>query len=332
MPAAGSSQSKAAVLPQKQTGVSAASTEVAGPGGCWQDQACLQQLPEPLLESILAQTDVATVCRAARTCRILHAVRLAAALLMICTRLLHRTACQGGLLLSARLELPDTVTTHLERCVACMRLPHSMQDTRTAQPQLRPWELICCTALTIYEHCAYCLQVGTSDTVWQELFLRLWPGRGLSAASRLNAHSAAALTEPHTEAQGAATQAACNVQASVISSFKQRPEPAGTGSTGEATASCLQTKAAVNRLRTGVQSPWQIALRQRAQCESSMRCPVGVSCKGAVCPVLYGYPSHDLVNLMHANKLVLAGDYLLEDQPCWACTECGHHWLKFFYD
>ena len=175
------------------------------------------------------------------------------------------------------------------------------------------------------------MQVGTSDTVWREQFLHMWPGRGLSAASRLNARSAAALTEPHTEAQGAATQAACNTQASGTPNSEQKAEPASTSSTGEATG-CLQAEAEVKRLRTGVQSAWQVAVRQRAQCESSMRCPVGVSCKGAVCPVLYGYPSHELVNLMRAHKLVLAGDYLLEDQPCWVCTECGHHWLKFFYD
>ena len=93
MPAAGGSQSKATMLSGKEAGVPAASTEAAGPGGCWQGPACLQQLPETLLESILAQTDVATVCQAARTCRTLHAVRLTAILLMVCTRLLHLTAC-----------------------------------------------------------------------------------------------------------------------------------------------------------------------------------------------------------------------------------------------
>ena len=206
-----------------------------------------------------------------------------------------------------------------------------MHCTATVVPLFALWWADAPTALTPSEHCANCVQVGTSDTVWRELFLHLWPGRGLSAASRLNARSAAALTEPHMKAQEAATQSACNAQASGTSSTEQRPEPAGTGSTGEATG-CLQAKAEINSLMRGVQSPWQVALRQRAQCESSMRCPVGVSCKSAVCPVLYGYPSRDLVNLMRAHKLVLAGDYLLEDQPCWACTECGHHWLKFFYD
>ena len=203
-----------------------------------------------------------------------------------------------------------------------------MPTTDTAVPLFAIWGA---SAAQHCEHCANCVQVGTSDTVWRELFLHLWPGRGSSAASWLNARSAAALNEPHTKAQGAAAQAGCDVQAGVMPTSEQRPEPADSGSRGEATG-CPQAKAEVGRLRTGVQSPWQVALRQRAQCESRMRCPVGLSCKGAVCPVLYGYPSHDLVNLMRAHKLVLAGDYLLEDQPCWACTECGHHWLKYFYD
>eukprot|EP00891_Asterochloris_glomerata_P009712 jgi/Astpho2/9712/Aster-x1601 len=70
----GGSQSDAAVLSENVAGVRAASTEAAGPGGCRQEQACLQQLPETLLESIMARTDVATVCQAASTCRTLHAM------------------------------------------------------------------------------------------------------------------------------------------------------------------------------------------------------------------------------------------------------------------
>ena len=101
MPAAGGSQSDAAVLSENVAGGRAASTEAAGPGGCRQEQACLQQLPETLLESIMARTDVATVCQAASTCRTLHAVSLAAILLMVCTTLLYSTACRERLMLSA---------------------------------------------------------------------------------------------------------------------------------------------------------------------------------------------------------------------------------------
>ena len=115
MPAAGGSQSNAAVLSGNEAGVPTATTEAAGPGARWQEQACLQQLPETLLESIIAQTDVATVCRAARTCRTLHTVRLAALLWMVCTRLLHRTACREGVMLFAP---PGHLTTlHLDGSV-----------------------------------------------------------------------------------------------------------------------------------------------------------------------------------------------------------------------
>ena len=115
MPAAGGSHSDAAALFGNEAGVPAASRKAAGPGACWQEQACLQQLPETLLESIMAQTDVATVCQAARTCRTLHTVRLAALLWMVCTRLLHRTACREGVMLFAPPGYPATL--HLDGSV-----------------------------------------------------------------------------------------------------------------------------------------------------------------------------------------------------------------------
>ena len=77
-------------------------------------------------------------------------------------------------------------------------------------------------------------------------------------------------------------------------------------------------------------SPWRLALQQRAQFEFEMRCPRGVGCPKPVCPMLYGFPSGQLVQAMKKGWLVLEGDYLLEDQPLWLCTSCNFRWNRYF--
>jgi len=41
-----------------------------------------------------------------------------------------------------------------------------------------------------------------------------------------------------------------------------------------------------------------------------------------VLPIVYGFPSHVLLQGMHAHRLVLGGDHLLDSAHVWACSGC----------
>eukprot|EP00301_Raphidiophrys_heterophryoidea_P027451 c9663_g1_i4.p2 GENE.c9663_g1_i4~~c9663_g1_i4.p2 ORF type:complete len:139 (-),score=20.32 c9663_g1_i4:52-468(-) len=63
--------------------------------------------------------------------------------------------------------------------------------------------------------------------------------------------------------------------------------------------------------------------------ESKMICP---ACKrGSVMPVLYGYPSPELVALVQANRIKLGGDYFVPGDVLWQCQRCRAGWVLYPY-
>ena len=55
-----------------------------------------------------------------------------------------------------------------------------------------------------------------------------------------------------------------------------------------------------------------------------MTCP---ECHAArVTPIVYGFPSPQLVTALKKQKVLLGGDYLVEGDPSWACRACQSRW------
>ena len=61
--------------------------------------------------------------------------------------------------------------------------------------------------------------------------------------------------------------------------------------------------------------------REAREAEVRQEC---VACRQAKCiPILYGFPSPELVKAMGRGELELGGDYLLPDSPVWLCKRCN---------
>lgn len=69
---------------------------------------------------------------------------------------------------------------------------------------------------------------------------------------------------------------------------------------------------------------WKDEYRQRHERERKMTCP---ECHAArVTPIVYGFPSPQLVTALKKQKVLLGGDYLVEGDPSWACRACQSRW------
>ncbi len=51
----------------------------------------------------------------------------------------------------------------------------------------------------------------------------------------------------------------------------------------------------------------------------------------AVVPCVYGYPTAALLAAMHKGRVLLGGDYLLDNEPTWACRGCNQGWVHYPY-
>jgi hypothetical protein len=65
---------------------------------------------------------------------------------------------------------------------------------------------------------------------------------------------------------------------------------------------------------------WQRQYRQQYSYQTTRKCPKCGSDR--VLPIVYGFPSHVLLQGMNAHRLVLGGDHLLDSAHVWACSGC----------
>mmetsp|Transcript_21166 Transcript_21166/g.53252 ORF Transcript_21166/g.53252 Transcript_21166/m.53252 type:complete len:341 (-) Transcript_21166:92-1114(-) len=71
---------------------------------------------------------------------------------------------------------------------------------------------------------------------------------------------------------------------------------------------------------------------ERVSFEMDMRC---LNCGMLkVVPLIYGFPSHQLVQHMHAKQLMLGGDYISDGDshmgsPCWCCMSCDIKYTRY---
>ena len=69
---------------------------------------------------------------------------------------------------------------------------------------------------------------------------------------------------------------------------------------------------------------WKEEYKQRHARERRMTCP---ECHAArVTPIVYGFPSPQLVTALKKQQVLLGGDYLVEGDPSWACRACQSRW------
>ena len=72
---------------------------------------------------------------------------------------------------------------------------------------------------------------------------------------------------------------------------------------------------------------WRGAYNARAAALGALRCP---SCLARpLAPVVYGFPSPQLVPAQRSGRVLLGGDYLLERDPTWSCAACGLQWRQW---
>lgn len=68
------------------------------------------------------------------------------------------------------------------------------------------------------------------------------------------------------------------------------------------------------------QPSWRRSFRLRHVQERHMLCP---QCGApAVVPCVYGYPTQALLAAMSRGRVLLGGDYLIDQEPTWACKTC----------
>jgi hypothetical protein len=70
---------------------------------------------------------------------------------------------------------------------------------------------------------------------------------------------------------------------------------------------------------------WRAAYAQRSGHLGALRCPC-CAASGALTAIVYGFPSVSLVTCQREGRVLLGGDYLLENDPAWACAACGLQW------
>jgi hypothetical protein len=70
---------------------------------------------------------------------------------------------------------------------------------------------------------------------------------------------------------------------------------------------------------------WRAAYGARASALGALRCPCCLSAR-SLTAVVYGFPSGALVAAQRAARVLLGGDYLVDNDPAWACAACGLQW------
>jgi hypothetical protein len=130
-----------------------------------------------------------------------------------------------------------------------------------------------------------------AQTLWRALYLQRW------------GPAAAALPAPPPPPPYALPAAAAVV---APPGAPMRP-PAGCGG-GGAVALC-----------------WRAAYGTRAAALGALRCPCCLSAR-SLTAVVYGFPSGALVAAQRNGRVLLGGDYLVDNDPAWACAACGLQW------
>jgi len=74
-------------------------------------------------------------------------------------------------------------------------------------------------------------------------------------------------------------------------------------------------------------SPYE-KFKESIECEKSATC---LSCghAGAVTPLVYGYPTPQLLECFHRKKLKFGGDNLLDGLATWTCLYCDMSWYSY---
>eukprot|EP00884_Botryococcus_braunii_P014341 jgi/Botrbrau1/22908/Bobra.0065s0060.1 len=72
---------------------------------------------------------------------------------------------------------------------------------------------------------------------------------------------------------------------------------------------------------------WREAYILRHTAERRMQCPTCV--EGRITPVLYGFPSDELIAGMKSWRLMLGGDYMMPALPLWGCPWCSTRFDRF---
>ena len=45
-------------------------------------------------------------------------------------------------------------------------------------------------------------------------------------------------------------------------------------------------------------------------------------------PIIYGYPSEEMLEAGKAGEIRLGGCCITDDDPDWVCSQCGHRWSE----
>ena len=61
------------------------------------------------------------------------------------------------------------------------------------------------------------------------------------------------------------------------------------------------------------------------------KCPQ-CSKKDSIVPIVYGYPSPELLNEADKGKVSLGGCVIRSENPNYNCNDCGNQWSSAYYD
>ncbi|GAX82262.1 hypothetical protein CEUSTIGMA_g9690.t1 [Chlamydomonas eustigma] len=74
---------------------------------------------------------------------------------------------------------------------------------------------------------------------------------------------------------------------------------------------------------------WKAEFKRQAELIHSMGCP---RCGGVrLVPIVYGFPSTHLMQVLQRKQLIFGGDYLIEGCRVWACTACNSSFRAYPY-
>mmetsp|Transcript_20757 Transcript_20757/g.25173 ORF Transcript_20757/g.25173 Transcript_20757/m.25173 type:complete len:267 (+) Transcript_20757:168-968(+) len=88
--------------------------------------------------------------------------------------------------------------------------------------------------------------------------------------------------------------------------------------------------------RDGEQIAWRKTFRRFFKFMSTLCCPESscISNKSGtdvVVPIVYGFPSRELVEAMRASRLILGDDHIIEGRSVWYCCSCKTNWTHWPY-
>lgn len=206
--------------------------------------------------------------------------------------------------------------------------------------------------------CSACRRAGLTDGLWRALFQARWGDFVFPLQRRLTQHPAAvaaaaassssssAQVPPPTRPLAAATTAAGEetglaesvvaaasaASATAAGSSAHRGLPQGLEPEAASPPPAPQQRGPAAGAPPALQPTWRQCYRAQHGYQLQMRCP---SCgAGALKPIVYGFPSPQLLQCMRSKRCVLGGDHLIEACHVWACTcaGCNVSFRHFPYD